>query len=232
MKPFRCVVDLDGVLVNYYAGVMKSLSGLAINDGEVPPAMPYPFTPGVWNFFGEEPIKLPPFAIAKYMNQEFYAGLDWMPDGKAILAELEKAYGVENVYIATSPWDTEGCLQGKADWIAREMPQYKRRVLIGSPKFLLANNDTVLYDDSDENVNAFRENFGYGFLVPRPWNSAHAKCDMATGAIKPNHDGLHGLHCWYTHGVKEQRKISCVLNSLPSPFDIVGLFDKARAKAK
>ena len=109
----------------------------------------------------------------------FWEGLEWMPDGQAILQLAEDYFGKRNVCILSSPMkaSTGGadCIVGKLQWLTNNTPDYDRRYMLGSAKQFCANPEHVLIDDRDSNVNTFRKHGGQAFLVPRLWNSRYAE---------------------------------------------------------
>lgn len=176
-QPDRIFIDMDGVLVDYYAGVCRAF-------GRTP--WPYCCRLGEWNFFRSEPLNLTDAQVAPIMGREFYANLDWLPDGGEIVTEAACLVGEKNVYLLTSPWDTEGCRDGKADWVKRHLPDYYRRLLIGSPKEACSYPGSVLLDDSEVNCRTFAgvKNPGRAVLVPRPWNARHAEAIPENGMMR------------------------------------------------
>lgn len=124
-----------------------------------------------------------PDELWRSLPRSFWAGVqpsaicDWLIETSASLV------GPENVYILTCPTGYPDCIAGKLEWIQRFLPHWlHRQFLIGKPKFLCASPESLLIDDSDANVNAFREAGGDSILVPRPWNSEHA-CLFSTESI-------------------------------------------------
>lgn len=166
--PGRIFIDMDGVLVNYVAGVCRAF-GVAHR--------PYPFPRGDWDFFAHPPLSKSADDVAPVMDHDFYAGLDWLPDGEEIVSRSEKKVGAANVYLLTAPWDTPGCYDGKLDWVRTHLPRYARRVLVGTPKEACSFPGAVLLDDSESNGRKFASapDPGTAVLVPRPWNARHAE---------------------------------------------------------
>ena len=159
MKPV-CFLDLDGVLVDFVGGA------LAMHGKHIPPAEVR------WDFLtqiGFDGVNDERFWAP--MGRDFWAGLGWTADGRAILAAVEEAFGAEQVCLLTSPCLTPGCAEGKLDWVRRETPGYARRVLVGPCKHLLAGPRKLLVDDHDANCEAFNRAGGASVLVPRPWNT-------------------------------------------------------------
>lgn len=163
----KALLDLDGVLCDFHTAMCKALS-LSMPD-PWPSPQPCLFkalglieTSELWETFD---------------NEYFWANLDWTADGKQILAIVEDFFGPENVCIATTPTRNPRCAAGKVRWIQRCIPAYSRRFFIGPPKYFAAAPTNILIDDSDSNINLFRQHAGLGILVPRPWNTA---CDLPT----------------------------------------------------
>ena len=105
---------------------------------------------------------------------DFWAGLPKSEMCDWLIEECVRRVGQDNVCILTRPTDEPSCLAGKLDWIHANLPQWlHRQYLIGEQKYHCARPDTLLIDDSDENVDAFRDAGGQGLLVPRPWNCLH-----------------------------------------------------------
>ena len=79
----------------------------------------------------------------------------------------------EGIYVLTKAVDTDSCLAGKKDWMDSNLPGWLRRkyIMVGENcKHLLANSESLLIDDFDDNVNAFRKSGGLAITMPRPWN--------------------------------------------------------------
>jgi len=153
-----CYLDMDGVLCNWSEPVAKAM------------CLPYP--PTEYRFFGDDKRL---HKIANEMSsKERTANLEWMPDGKEILALVKEYFDEKDIYILTTPRPNPDMWAGKALWIWLNMPSFSKRLIqTTAPKHLLANKDTVLVDDYDENVHEFRSYGRDAILVPRPWNSFH-----------------------------------------------------------
>ena len=79
--------------------------------------------------------------------------------------------GKENVYFLTCPTNNPDCLAGKLEWIHRNTPKWMhRQYMMGPPKQVCGRPDTLLIDDREANVDAFRADGGRAILMPRPWN--------------------------------------------------------------
>lgn len=173
------------------------------------------FTPFVLEYIGcPAPIKYDPawgFDIIKAANElhpfltdftheTFWKQVDrraWVTVPKSaefnmLLAESEALVGRESVFVCTTPTEDPECLAGKLEWIHNYLPKWLHRQYIMTPhKYLLAKPGTLLIDDSNDNVNAFRYAGGRSILVPRPWNSYHGI--DTTVNLKANFENLRYL---------------------------------------
>lgn len=163
MKAF---LDMDGVLCDF-------VSAACSFHGRENPYLDYNIAAhGEWSL--EKLLNIEPERFWRPLGYHFWRNLHWTPDGKKILDIVESIFGRENICLLSSPCDTTGCVQGKLDWIAEQMPDYRRRFLIGPPKEFAAGPNRVLIDDSDLNFQKFTDAGGKAFLVPRPWNRHHS----------------------------------------------------------
>ncbi|MEN6532315.1 MAG: hypothetical protein ABFD89_01545 [Bryobacteraceae bacterium] len=158
----QCLLDMDGVLVDFVSGICAAHQV----------ASPYPANNGDYVAI-ERIVGSATKFWAPANTAEFWDELEPMPDFKEILAAVEGAFGRENICILSSPSLSELCIVGKLRWIARHMPDYKRRFLFGPCKEFCAAVDRVLIDDADTNVKRFGAAGGQTILLPRPWNSDH-----------------------------------------------------------
>lgn len=165
----KCLIDLDGVLVDFVTGICAAHGSSNVYDD--------PANHGKYEM--EVLLGLSATQFWKPANEQFWADLPITDDFHALLGIVESAFGAENVCLLTSPIANEGCTTGKVRWIYKHLPDYKRRFLIGPVKHFCAHERSVLVDDYDKNVNNFREHGGKAVLVPRPWNSMHATKDAA-----------------------------------------------------
>jgi hypothetical protein len=168
---------MDGVLVEFVKAAFK-LHGL---DYQHYPAGFNWDVVGAINSISPSPIS----------NDEFWDKMDeyfWATISKTSLCDtlVENAtryFESENVFILTSTGSPQAA-SGKLRWIRHNLPQIRGNVLIGSHKHLLAGPDTLLIDDCDQQVDAFRAAGGQAILVPRPWNTSYAIEDSSEYVLK------------------------------------------------
>lgn len=157
----RVHLDLDGVLVDFVGGFQRAL-------GLKPPD---PWPAACYDSFAAHGLKETSELWNTFDTEDFWANLDWMPDGLNILRILESKFRKENIAICTSPTRNPGCAAGKVRWIQKHLPEYSRRFFIGTSKHLAGGEGGLLIDDSDHNVKKYRAYKGQAILVPRVWNS-------------------------------------------------------------
>jgi len=165
--------DIDGVLADFnkrafeVLGLHFAYNHLALRSWDWP------------TYFGLDLLK----DVDPLCDEEFWAGMEWMPDGREILATVEATFN--DVYLLTSPMPNSGAWTGKMRWIKEHIPHYANRVIMTrAPKHLLASPDRVLIDDNDDNVTGWGCSGGQAILVPRPWNTLSHLKDYALPIVK------------------------------------------------
>ena len=150
-------LDLDGVLVDFVRGALKHHGWHDLDPEQVP-----------WKFWEAKGLTESEFWAT--LGTDFWASLEWMPDGQEILNVIERQAGRPNVFLCSSPCLTPGCTSGKARWVEMHLPQYARRLLLTDQKYVFAGPGRVLVDDYDHNLQRWASAGGLGCCVPRPWN--------------------------------------------------------------
>lgn len=162
----RILLDIDGVIADFIMGAAR------LHRQE-------PASVRTWNFFEQWGLTVSDFWAP--MGRKFWAELPLTPEAHEVVGRCEKAVGAANVCLPTSPCETDGCIDGKRDWVRRHFPQFKDRCLIGSAKQFCASASSLLVDDHDKNCDSFLAYGGLICLFPRPWNKNHSL--MATAVI-------------------------------------------------
>lgn len=166
------LLDMDGVLVDFHKGVFELLE---IPMPKVLPDVGFDIYKAVHQL--KPGLNLTVSQFWELFDHDFYVDLDWTQEGRVILEHAENLAGPD-VFIMTSDIFTIGCTSGKVQWIQENMPDYKRKYLIGAPKFLAAHSHTMLVDDKDKNCEWFRDRESNWVLVPRPWNKLRHASDQ------------------------------------------------------
>ncbi len=168
-QPWRVLVDLDGVLVDFFGSMAKALNlPWEPRDcrGEYDPGRMFALPTDLFSLFGPD----------------FWEAADPMPDGLAILKAACDAVGRDQVWLCSSPTHESSSAMGKLRWVEKHLDiHWGRRYIFTPDKFLLANERTILIDDCDEQLRRFRGAGGCIILVPRPWNAGWNDACLASG---------------------------------------------------
>lgn len=170
----KCLLDLDGVLVDFVGGMCRAHGRPNPYDGNA--------NAGGYDMHAMWGISANEFWAPA--DAAFWHGLEMLPDGQRILSACVNRFGTDNVCLLTSPSLNEGATEGKVRWIYDHLPAFKRQFLIGAAKEFCAHSGAVLVDDYDKNVMKFREHGGRAILVPRQWNSLHLHAYKASSFVE------------------------------------------------
>lgn len=165
--------DLDGVLADFVRGAFR------LHGREVPVrSVRWDF----WTQLGFQPGNDPAFWGP--MDRGYWRELPAYGDGFILLAAVERMVPRDRIALATSAQGSDGCIDGKRDWVKHNLPEYLPRLFTGAAKELFAAPGKLLIDDSDMNVTKFRAAGGETVLVPRPWNCRGWAC-IGDGQFDP-----------------------------------------------
>jgi 5'(3')-deoxyribonucleotidase len=78
------------------------------------------------------------------------------------------------VYFISAPSRSPNCLWGKQRWLQNRLGTDFTNYIFTQHKHLFAAPGRILIDDSEKNVQEWREAGGTALLFPQPWNSAPA----------------------------------------------------------
>ena len=160
----KCFLDMDGVLADFTLGFCQ-LHNMA---------NPYenPSFHGVWDFV----TKLPPLpgseSYFKDCGEEFFANLPPTRYFKDLLLLVFDYF--DDVEILTAPLKVPGVEKGKQRWLKKHLPQLADKCHFNTRKHTYANRNTLLLDDADHNIEAFKKHGGFGVLFPSLGNSLHS----------------------------------------------------------
>jgi len=167
-------LDVDGVIANF------NKPATAVIGAEYPPKK--------WHWYEDYPNGFE--RINEACTVDFWANLEWMPDGHDILREVwRKIQPQDEYYLLSTPMPNPGSWTGKALWVEKNIPEWKL-IVTNAPKRLLASPESVLIDDKDENVCEFVKAGGNGIIVPRSWNSWRDKADKTVQIVKDQLESL------------------------------------------
>lgn len=179
-----CFLDMDGVLADFVGGVLEFYK------------KDVPYREIKWDFFDQLGFKGKEKLFWEPLGYEFWKSLKPTEECFKIVSVVEKFFG-DRVAILTSPCQTDGCVQGKIDWIKKHLPKYERRLLVGPCKSLLGAGSKLLIDDHDKNVDDFIQEDGHAILLPRPWNRNAGILDLDGDIRNYLIDALIGLKVFW-----------------------------------
>jgi hypothetical protein len=161
-------LDIDGVCNRFCWYILQRL-GVAFNDESDWPTHCDEIVDAANHILG--------FPV--YTNESFWSSItrdmwaDCPPSVEFpyLVNRSVELVGRKNVFFLTSPARDPNSAAGKIEWIQKFAPPWmQRQFLIGPPKWACARADRMLIDDTEKQVNKFREHGGQALLVPRPWN--------------------------------------------------------------
>lgn len=172
MKKIKTVfLDMDGVLVDFVGAVNERMG------------IPKDTISTKWNWVEDYGHTFDD--VDSWCTTNFWKNLDWMHDGHDILRLVTSTFKPDQIYLLTTPMPNPDSYTGKALWIEKHLPEYKKRLIITqTPKCLFATSNTLLIDDKDENIIDFAVAGGQSILVPRPWNIAYKSANQTVNIIK------------------------------------------------
>jgi hypothetical protein len=115
----------------------------------------------------------------RFTKREFWESLRrrfWSTISKSSPCDhiIERSFelvGEDRVCLLSAPTLDPDCLAGKVEWIEAMLPKPLHRQYAISPrKHFFARPDTLLIDDKQCNVEAFKAAGGAAFTFPAPWN--------------------------------------------------------------
>ena len=176
MAELKVFVDLDGVLVDFMVSVHQWYNlPYSYED--------YPYEIGSWDCMPPSTFEGSVEEFWQSLPLSFWSSLSWTPDGKEILAEIERHVPQDQIYLFTAR-NMPQSASGAVAWVRKNLPQYQKRLLIGSDKASCAHGDALLIDDANHNIDAFVSAGGLGLLVPRKWNRKNKEDGTAVEKLR------------------------------------------------
>lgn len=147
------LVDMDGVLVDWTKGFLRSLDDACLRLG----VEPWLTDLGTWSrWAGDDPAREQAVSLA-FADPELYPGLEMLPGADEGLAALVEA-GLDVRICSTPSNDNLGCIPGKMDTLTRYfgevLPDVLDRAVFTHDKTLVRG--AVLVDDKPEITGAMR----------------------------------------------------------------------------
>lgn len=130
--------------------------------------------PNDWDLEGELGTEEQLYSVVRKLGRSFWINIPPYPWMTKLLncvnnfCKIHKA----NWYICTTPYYQSDCYKGKVDWLHANLGQQFSNIIMIRDKYLLANKNSFLIDDSEKNYDNFIKNGGNAFLFPQQWNRA------------------------------------------------------------
>lgn len=163
--------DLDGVCCQFSKGSIDLHAELGHCAAD--------FKPTQWDYFKDWKVDGEPMTSGQFWkpideDPHFWKNLepfDHFMDLKALVETFDRNY-----CILTSPHNADNCYLGKLHWVRNNFRfgkrQLTKRFIPFSVKEALCKGpDSVLIDDSDDNIEKWNAAGGNGILFPQPWNA-------------------------------------------------------------
>ena len=161
-------VDMDGVLVNFADSAIRALGG-------DPAAVWAKCGPGpdAWDFMRAMDMSASDF----YHQLEAKGAAFWenLPEYPKALDFFAWCQSLATTYILTAPTLDPECATGKMRWLQARFGKSFSHFIVTRHKHKLAHGGDLLIDDNQENCAKFALAGGRSVLVPRYWNSLHAR---------------------------------------------------------
>ena len=176
MKKQQILLDMDGVLSDFFSGALIALNR-DYHRNVTPEEYATKF--GKFEMYDYYGISVDDFWKTINNTPAFWAGLWHLPWAERLYYDL---LNIGDVTIVTSPSEDPCCAKEKLQWLKYHLGIKPSSVFIGSRKYLMAGNG-ILIDDYEKNVNAFRANGGAAILVPSNWNTVGLTYEQVLNTI-------------------------------------------------
>ena len=158
-------IDMDGVLADFVRGSLR-IHNIGFTEEK--------YNEFGWDYFKDFGFTWQEFFAKIDYNAEFWANLDPIPEGIALVKALIKRFGVDHVGILSSgksPHSTDG----KRLWLRKYLPELESGATFCCEKWRHAHPCAILIDDYKKNVDEFRDKGGIAFYFPQPWNKSEVR---------------------------------------------------------
>lgn len=191
------LLDQDGVLADFFKAAMDIVGG---NLDEIEFDKPWTYDIVQWmNFVAQKSQDASDWVTYEKLwqvcndpNLNWWGGLEPYLWAHVLHSELlRRVQDEHHLVICTYPQPHQECYGQKINWIRHNLPkQNLNAVMMGKQKHLFAKPHHILIDDTDENVNKFRDNGGRAILFPQPWNTNHSRVSNRIGYVLETVDAL------------------------------------------
>lgn len=180
------LVDMDEVLADFVGGACRV-------HGWTRDGLEAVWPPGRWSIV--EPMGLAEVEFWRPINaagETFWTDLDQTPDASRVVDLLLRCCGCD-WFVVSSPSFSPSSYSGKVRWLKQFLGDGWCRLVLTNHKHLLARPDTVLIDDSEENIARFRQAGGGGIIYPSRHNFLHYLAADPVGYVAQQLEERYGV---------------------------------------
>ena len=179
MKQLNILLDMDGVLADFFTSAVSKLNretGLNFTVESYAKTGKYEMeevygitTKQLWDIVDRD---------------QFWYDLSPMPHAAELMNSIRVA-GFP-IYISSTPTHNPNCVQQKIDWLKKHFGLDAHDCMFGKHKWLMAKPGALLIDDLPSNCKAFSDAGGQAALVPSNWNTPNLTFEEIWSKIAPN----------------------------------------------
>lgn len=148
------LLDMDGVVANFVQGLIDTHEWNITHEEY-----------DSWNWHRK--LMTDREMWAKTEVKDWWLNLKPYPWANELYSKLSL---ISNIIFCTSPNNDPECPSQKVKWLIKHNFMYNNNYQIGKKKELNAASGAILIDDSDDNIEKYREAGGKAILFPQPWN--------------------------------------------------------------
>lgn len=156
------LMDMDGVICNFVGGLIESHGWSILHDD--------------WkSYYHNRQMGIDDSVMWEPTRREnWWRELRPYPGAKKFIDAIRSILSFDIIY-TTAPSNDPACESEKIHWLRDHGFMDGNDYVLTPHKYLLAGSGGILVDDSQDQVNNYRNAGGNAVLFPQPWNSAFAE---------------------------------------------------------
>lgn len=178
-------VDMDGVLVDFVGGAIRSLS-LPIDVDEIER----------WDFYEDFGLSRHEF-LEGISGFDFWLALEPLKWWRQCLLIIREVFPEGQIHYLTTLSPVSGCAAGKLQWLDDlDLLDYETgsKMLPSNNKSIFAAENAILIDDKNENCDEFNEAGGHSVLFPQHWNRNREKTTLRIPYLRERLETIRDLY--------------------------------------
>ena len=160
-------MDVDGVLADLFEAIYRSHGKVYSSDNPECPE-------GEEGYYVSESLGMPIDEVWIPYVEDYVRNMNKLPEADAIMDIVNVSNRKWNLAFLTQPLPER--LNGKYDWLGRYYPNIPR-IITDVKTFCCTGSDSLLIDDYDQNIRAWKRWGGSVILFPRRWNSRYGEIE-------------------------------------------------------